>query len=305
MVIIPDGELILIPFESLIKHRIDSSDLIVSYGELDYLIKSNAISYLYSSNQLLNSTQITKNKINYAGFAPDYYNTGVHTRQQDSIGTSFQALPGAVDEVQAIRKYFRGRSYIGREASKERFFKESAKNEIVHLAMHTFLNDEEPMNSQLIFTQGNDPEKQLHAYEVYAQKLAASLIVLSACNTGTGEIVRGEGVFNIARAFIQAGVKDIILTQWSVADHSSALLMNRFYYYLSEGLEVDMALQNAKIDFLTSGDPVKAHPFYWAGYVTIGNPVSFASGSRKWFIILLSGLVVVIFGLFWIKQRLF
>jgi len=303
LIIVPDGELILIPYESLLKQNIDTLNLKISYSELDYLIKTNAISYLYSSNQLLDDTNIRKNKVRYAGFAPDYKDSEINTTKKNSIDSPFPNLPGAVEEVQSISKYFKGRSFLGKEASKERFFKEGIRNEIVHLAMHTIINAEEPMSSQLVFTTEDDPEKQLYAYEVYAQKLTASLIVLSACNTGVGEIVRGEGVFNIARAFIQAGVKDIILTQWSVADQSSAFLMNRFYYYLSEGFEVDVALQHAKIDFLKNGDPVKAHPFYWAGYVAIGNPISYTYTNRKWIIIF--SVIILMCGVFWIKLKLY
>jgi len=99
-------------------------------------------------------------------------------------------------------------------------------------------------------------------------------MVLSACNTGIGEIVKGEGVFNIARAFFKAGVDNIVLTQWSVADHSSVNLMNGFYYYLSKGYDVDIALQKAKIDFLMKGDPIKTQPFYWAPFICYGEPTA-------------------------------
>jgi CHAT domain-containing protein len=98
-------------------------------------------------------------------------------------------------------------------------------------------------------------------------------VVLSACNTGVGLMAAGEGVFSIARAFLLSGVKNVIFTQWSVADKSSAKLMHFFYRYLSEGYPTDISLQKAKIDFIRTTDPVKSHPYYWGGYIQMGNPM--------------------------------
>lgn len=303
LIIIPDGELISLPFESLVKPNKDILIETMTFKDLDYLIKSNSISYLYSASQLIDNTEIKRRKVRYAGFAPNYGGINYKINRMDSVHFSLLDLPGAVEEVKSIKNYFKGKVYIGDAASKKKFFRESAKSDIVHLAMHTLLDHEEPMNSQLIFSPESGSEKQLHAYEVYARKITASMMVLSACNTGAGEVVRGEGVFNIARAFIQAGVKNILITQWSVADHSSSYLMGRFYYYLSEGDAVDIALQSAKIDFLTKGDPVKAHPFFWAGYVSIGNPISYNSRNFAWVIYILLATIIV-FGMLWRKRKL-
>jgi CHAT domain-containing protein len=141
------------------------------------------------------------------------------------------------------------------------------------------------MNSELVIS--TNPKRfapQLRAYEVYSRKNSTSLVVLSACNTGAGELARGEGVFNIARAFLLAGVHNVVLTQWPVADQSSATLMDRYYYYLSEGYATDIALQRSKIDFLTFGDPVKGHPYYWTAYVNVGNPFEFPVRRSYWYL---------------------
>ncbi len=294
LIIIPDGELILIPFESLVKEDSDDQNKAMSFKDLDYLIKSNPICYLYSASQLLDDTKIRNRKITYAGFAPDYSKGNLVQRGTESSQKVLRYLPGAIEEVLSVKQYFKGKAFIGEKASKKRFFKESKKNDIIHLAMHTFLDTEEPMNSELIFSSDYKPEKQLHAYEVYAQELTAKLIVLSACNTGTGEVVKGEGVFNLARAFIQAGVKNVVITQWSVADQSSVNLMERFYYYLSEGHPVDIALQRSKIDFLMRGDPVKTQPFFWAPFVCYGNPISMPKRNHTWPIAIGSILGIVL-----------
>jgi CHAT domain-containing protein len=125
---------------------------------------------------------------------------------------------------------------------------------------------------------------QLRAYEVYAKRNSSSLVVLSACNTGAGKLSGGEGVFSIARAFLLAGVRNVVLTHWPVSDRSSADLMDRYYYYLSQGYATDIALQRSKTDYLTYGDPVKAHPYYWAGYVNVGNPFEFPNRKNFWYL---------------------
>jgi CHAT domain-containing protein len=304
LVIVPDGVLTLIPFESLVRPGTDTLPRVSSFANLDYLIRRNPVSYLYSANQLLDKKETGRKRIRFAAFAPDYGQLKCGDPAQDTNGFMLRNLPGAIDEVLAIEKYYMGKAYVGKTATKARFFREAKKKDMIHLAMHAILDNEEPMNSELVFSAENDPRKQLHPYEVYAEKMSASMMVLSACNTGAGEVVKGEGVINIARAFLQAGINNVILTQWSVADHSGADLMDRYYYYLSEGHPVDIALQKAKVDFLTKGDPVKAHPYYWAGYVGVGNPVTYISGSNRWIIcVFLLAVVLVIFYLL-IRRKL-
>jgi CHAT domain-containing protein len=97
------------------------------------------------------------------------------------------------------------------------------------------------------------------------------MTVLSACNTGTGRLQKGEGVMSLARAFLYAGCPAIVMTLWSVEDESSANLMIDFYKNLLSGYSKDEALRKAKIKHIRLADPLKAHPYYWLGYVSIGD----------------------------------
>ncbi len=304
LIIVPDGELSLIPFETLVTENIDSVDLRYTYSNLPYLIFKNPVSYLYSASQLTEKPEINKNRITYSGFAPDYSSVKINGSASDSLCNSIDILPGAYEEVVSAKKYFRGNYFSGSDANKNNFFRSSLKSDIIHLAMHTVIDNEEPMNSKLLFSPDYDKdEEQLHAYEVYSRKIKASMVVLSACNTGSGKVSKGEGVISIARAFLLAGVKNIIITQWSIADKSSVKIMDCYYYHLSKGDPVDVALQKSKINFLTKGDPVKAHPYYWAGFVSVGNSVSYISRRNTWLIYIFFALVIV-FGVFWIKRKL-
>ncbi len=297
LIIVPDEELSLIPFETLIVKPPDSLTH-TAYRNLPYLIMNNPISYIYSASQLNTRGRTRLRGIDYAGFAPDYSNTDMDMNNGSFI--PLQSLPGAKNEILSAKKYFRGRIYTDGDVSKARYFKECQRRKIIHLAMHAVLDSIEPMNSWFLFSsQKSNGEGQLHAYEIYAKKIVSSLVLLSACNTGMGKVNRGEGVFSIARAYLLAGVKNVIYTQWSIADRSSAQLMDRFYYYLSQGIPTDVALQKAKVDFILKGDPVKAFPFYWAAYVMTGYPIEVHSQRRIYLGLGISIFVILMALLIW------
>jgi CHAT domain-containing protein len=99
----------------------------------------------------------------------------------------------------------------------------------------------------------------------------ARLAVLSACKTGYGKIVKGEGMQCLARGFMYAGCPSLIMTMWEINDKSGSGLMKNFYEYLSKGKAKDEALQQSKLDYLKNADNIKSNPYYWAGYINFGN----------------------------------
>ena len=263
LIIIPDREMNLIPVETLIESN-EGISISGGYGSLPYLVKSNPVTTLYTVNQLFEKRSRLTNRSRFIGFAPDY-----------SIVTdsSITLLPGAKDEVNLLDYYFKGTGYYGTEASKQNFLEESYKYDIVHLAMHTKINDYNPRHSQLLLTGKQAGKDSLTIFEVYGMKFKTKLMVLSGCNTGSGELNRGEGVMSLARSFFYAGVDNIILTKWAVADKSSSKLMRHFYKHLKDGHATDKSLQMAKLNYLQQEDPVKLHPYYWSGYISVGKPV--------------------------------
>jgi CHAT domain-containing protein len=290
LIIIPDRELNTIPFETLIHPSFDYKEKYL-FTNIPYLIRRNSICYMYSSSLLQDSTLSTFKNAKYAGFAPDY---SVKNFKLKGDSSSLEVLPGAIDELKAARKYFRGRVFSGNKATKENFFSSMAGYDIVHIAMHTIIDENEPMNSEMIFSgQKSNDEGQLHAYEVYSHENNVKMAVLSSCNTGKGIVRAGEGIINIARAFFLAGVHNVILTQWSVSDKSSAELMKGFYKNLSAGDPTDIAMQKAKIDFLRKGDPVKMHPYYWSGYITYGTCTFVGKGNTARLILIILAVIVV------------
>ena len=299
LIIIPDRELNTIPFGTLIESDFKLKDN-YSLANIPYLICKNPVSYLYSSSMILNQFNTTILNAKFAGFAPDYeINNNPNRKTKDQ---SLERLPGARDELLAARKYFRGKIFIGKYATKQNFFSTLSKYDIMHLAMHTSIDLNEPMNSELIFSsQMSDKNGELKAYEVYSHENNVKMAVLSSCNTGTGKVRVGEGIFNIARAFFLAGVHNVILTQWSVSDRSSAEIMKSFYKNLHNKYPTDIALQKAKIDFLKKGDPVKMHPYYWSGYLCYGT-CNFVSDNRRLYLVIILSVIVFIAGLIIIRK---
>ncbi|MEZ5195459.1 MAG: CHAT domain-containing protein [Bacteroidales bacterium] len=212
-------------------------------------------------------------------------------------GNEYASLKGAEQEVKSIIQLMSGQLYTDSLAT-ERNFKEHAANfKILHVATHGILNDHDPMSSRLVFYQDNDTveDGNLYAYEIYNMQLNADLAVLSACNTGSGKLQEGEGIMNLARGFLYAGVPGIVMSLWSVNDLSSAEIMKGFYSYLKSGLSKSEALQKAKKDYIVNVDNLTANPYYWAGFVIIGNQheISFKPNTSL-SIVFLSSLVVAV-----------
>jgi len=256
--IIPDAELNYIPFDVLFYEKPDITANL-NFSNLPYLIKQKAIGYAYSANLWLDNltSEPLKNPIAYGGYASKH---GFEEEDTD--------LPIAREQVQSIAELFKGKSYLADTATKSAFLEDDNAYNILHFAMHGKVNDTLPLNSHLVFTK-TDSLNKLYAADLYNTKLQTDLAVLGACNTGTGKVQKGEGVMSLSRAFTYAGCPSLVMSLWSIPDVSSAEVLDGFFNNLKNGLTKDVALQQAKLNFLTSSE--KSHPLYWAGLVAVGN----------------------------------
>ena len=182
-------------------------------------------------------------------------------------------IPGVIDEVNAIKNLIPSEVYIGKDATETNFRNIAENYDILHLAMHTVIDNENPMFSKLIFTFGQDTinDGLLNTFEIFSLKLKARLVVLSACSTGEGNYNQGEGVMSLARSFAYAGSPSILMTLWEVEDKSGIKLMKDFYASLIKGMTKPEALRNAKIKFIKGARPENSHPFFWSAYIALGN----------------------------------
>lgn len=147
-----------------------------------------------------------------------------------------------------------------------------ADSRILHFATHAEIDEEHPDLSSLVLSlvdaEGQPREGHLRAYEIRDLDLSADLVVLSACSTGVGRELRGEGPLALSRAFLEAGAARVVVSLWDVEDEATAELMRRFYRHYFDGVPPAQALRQAQLAM--SREPRWAAPYYWAGFVLQG-----------------------------------
>ncbi|MCX6270135.1 MAG: CHAT domain-containing protein [Bacteroidetes bacterium] len=293
LIIIPDEMLASLPFEILLTDKPDPSS---EFGNLPYLIKSQAIGYAYSANLLFfTPSRALTTRPRLAAFSPTYTSA---SRGNTNLPV-LKPLPYANEEARMAATFFKGMVYSGEEATEGTFKKVASRFDVLHLAMHAIVDNDDPMFSKLAFTRSDKGKDDgfLNTYELFNMKLRARMAVLSACNTGAGMLQKGEGVMSLARGFYYAGCPDVVMTLWPVEDRISTQLINDFYYNLSKGMNKIEALRQAKLNLINSSDPLRAHPYFWAGYVNIGDISPIIDTNQKkptkyWWAIILGAVLI-------------
>jgi CHAT domain-containing protein len=280
LIIVPDGSLSYLPFETLIKSM--PKDMPATYYKaLRYLLYDYNVSYAYSSTLYCQVNNEKKERQNnkLLAFAPEYsesfnpndYLEEFVTRQK--FRRELFPIPGVIDEVNGIKSLLPSDVYMGSEATESKF-KEIVKNyDILHLAMHAVIDNSSPLYSKLVFSPSMDTLEDglLNTHEIFGLQMNARMVVLSACNTGEGDYNNGEGVMSLARGFVYAGSPSLVMTMWEVEDKSGSTMMKRFYENLLNGQSKAEALRNAKISYLQNARPESIHPFFWSSFVVMGN----------------------------------
>lgn len=287
LLIIPDGPLHYLPFESLITNLpADSENL--RPRDLSYLITSYAINYASSVGLLeLQQQSETDYSKAFLGIAPTFnhvspsnqrvlypdYNRPVspllfNKREVQKLEKLYNQREGLLSFLRSAKN--NGDTVIGEDATETRF-KEINLNKyrVIHLATHAFLNEEHPEQSGILFSAPDDREDgTLHAAEIYHLNLSAELVALSACNTGTGTLAKGEGIMGLSRAFQYAGAQNLLISLWEVDDRSTEQLMINFYKQKEQKKHPAEALRQAKLSMINNSQ--YKHPKYWAPFIYLG-----------------------------------
>ena len=184
-----------------------------------------------------------------------------------------EPLPDAEKEILKIGAFY-GKSqsnlFIGKKATEEIFKSQAANFRVLHFATHAIADNENPMYSFLVLSQGAGAKDDgiLEAWEIMQLNLKADLAVLSACETGRGRLGEGEGIIGLSWAFFVAGIPATIVSQWNVESQSTSDLMVEFHRRLRQDPSKAKALQTATISLLKNRRTT--HPYFWAGFVLIG-----------------------------------
>lgn len=283
LIVVPDGKLHLLPFDSL------------TGPDRKYLVYSHLVTYAPSATVLYllrTSRSAAQASLPFLGVGDVAYdedgtlisqNTGNPAVRSsrglyDLTGTQFPRLPATRQEVLTSGQKFGEDSTVllGSEATEAAFKSQPLDRfRILHLAVHGVSSSEFPQRAALVLgtdTQANE-DGLLQAREIAALPLNADLVILSACDTGAGRLQGAEGIANLVRSFFFAGARSVLASLWSADDIATAALIKQFYAHLGEDQDKASALRQAKIDLLKKyGD--EALPYYWAGFTLQGEGAS-------------------------------
>ncbi|WP_293079647.1 tetratricopeptide repeat protein [Okeania sp. SIO3B5] len=196
---------------------------------------------------------------------------------EDFIGSSFNRLEATRQEAEAILALVPDnlkQLSLDFDANRETAINlDLSQYQIVHLATHGLLNESQPELSGLVLSLYDETGKGkpgfLQLNDIFNLEMPAELVVLSACKTGIGEEIRGEGLVTLTRGFMYAGAKRVVVSLWSVEDNSTSKLMQNYYQKILEtGKNPVEAMRETQLEMLSS-DNWKA-PYYWAPFVVQG-----------------------------------
>jgi CHAT domain-containing protein len=166
-------------------------------------------------------------------------------------------------------------AFTGAAATREQFLSQPVSEyKIIHFATHGLIDEAHPQLSGIVLSQftetGETRNGVLRLQDIYGLNLAADLVVLSACETGIGKEVKGEGLASLNNAFMQVGAKSVLSSLWKVDDYATVELMKHFYKSLADGdLSAAQALRQAQIKLREN--PRYQSPFFWAAFNVQGN----------------------------------
>ncbi len=199
--------------------------------------------------------------------------------------------------MQHLARYFSTKVLLGDEASAEALYRLSPQAQILHLATHGVLDDNEPLASGLYLAKDSASGGVGHfltAADIYALHLRSDITVLSACHTAAGRLSAGEGLLSLARAFSYAGSRSVVASRWLANDRSTARINNHFYAHLKSGATKAEALRLAKLAYLDEADALTAQPYYWAGLQLSGDEGPLlGKASRRWMFFVAMAVVVL------------
>ena len=308
IIFVPDDILNLLPFETLIS---DS-------GTTRWLVQDHPIAYVPSLSSLreLNrrkSASRMRPHKDLLAFGDPFYGANEEDRRNTSpdifqdfysnSAVNFFRLKYSGLEIQKIEAAFkpsRTDTFQRQEATEDRLKAEPLTDyRIIHFATHGLIDDKKPARSSIILALDQNPGEDgfLQMREIFNLRMNADLVTLSACQTGLGQFIRGEGIEGLSRAFFYAGASSVLMSLWAVNDEATYQLMERFYRHLMGSETPAIALRRAKLEMIGSG--VLSHPYYWAGFIVNGksDTVIFPRTLRRWIILvssLCAGIMILV-----------
>lgn len=278
-IVIPDGIICQLPLESL------------PIGDNPIgMLEAVALSYEFSTRSMVQRSK-GPGKQNYEvlSFAP------FALASKSMHGTGWQQLPASLKEVEESA----GPIYSGPDATRTNFLNQLNKFPVVHLATHALADVANPAGSFIAFYEGevDTLETRIYLEELYGLRMdSTKLVIISACETGEGQIASGEGALSLSRGFAYAGAASSVSSLWNADDRSTAFILARFHHYLRKGYSKPGALQQARLDYIASSDIART-PNYWSNLIIIGDPSPLCTGRSKYFwLFIIAGIYILLAG---------
>ncbi|MCH2192643.1 CHAT domain-containing tetratricopeptide repeat protein [Kordia sp.] len=306
LIIIPDESLWHLQFDLLLTGKNENKEK-PAYLLHDYAISyANSASLLFNESEPMQTSNFANECVAFSFTSTDTILAQSNTIRLADLRNSQIDLPGTRKEIKEISTILDGTYFYGNIANEMNFKKYANTSRVLHLALHGDIDNNNPENLKIYFSKGSPKDDdQLFSHELYSMHIPADLVVLSACNTGNGQVSRAEGIQSLGNAFQYAGTKSLLLSSWEISDKTTPEIMRQFYKNLKEGMPKHKALQSAKIDFLETSDTFSAMPFYWGSFYILGNtaPIPFATANYTIWSIGLTIFVVILLIFIMVKRR--
>ncbi len=309
LIFVPDDVLYFLPFEALLTTQ-DSREWLIKHYNIGYVPSLSSLREIIDRKKA--ASQKAKKDILAVGdpiFGANEIemptassNSALQDNSSDS-DYKFTRLKYSGVEIEKIASLFKSNKAdtLKRGQASERNVKgkDLSDYRIIHFATHAIIDDKKPGRSAIVLSLGQNYRDDgfLQMREVFNLRLNADLVTLSACQTGLGQLIKGEGIEGLNRAFFYAGASSVMLSLWAINDQSSYQLLERFYFHLRSSEPIMNALRRAKLEMIESR--VLAHPYYWGGFIITGetNRIVFAHRMNKWILVtasLCAGLALLI-----------
>lgn len=305
LIIIPDGNLHLIPFEALVTDLIQQP----TFRNIKYLLRKTPLRLLLNARSILTPNSSGKIfNLDAAIVAPRFNDI---TRKNLNLSyNQISNLPGAQTEVQTVLNAYPSASY-------NPYLNEEDFNELVqlnprilHIATHAIIDSVDPMSNKILLFQQDSSslsDNYLHLFELKNKKIITDLVILNTCNSGRGQWLTGEGLSSLSIAFKYAGSTNVISTLWSIPDLHTSDLMKSYYSNISKDAGKNNALRNSKINYIENQLNKYTHPYYWAGLIYYGDNESLATNNnapfpKTTYYMLTMILLIIITAIFYIKK---
>jgi CHAT domain-containing protein len=321
LIIVPDGALCYLPFETLQNANQAGSPFLLENFAISYVPSATVLAQLQTSD-IAEPMPYRENLLMLAHptIAPSLQNQNGEPRDYarllyDEEGLEISPLPFSADEAGKVEFYAGARSRVFTDGqASEHWIKTNRLDgfRVIHFATHGLVSQRHPLRSALVLAsvEGDGEDGFLQAREILQLKLKSDLVVLSACQTARGQILAGEGAQGLAQAFLNAGAQSVVASLWNVNDQRAALFMEAFYRHLAKGQNKVEALRSAKLDMFKT--PATSSPRYWAPFILIGEaeksitlmPPSLWAQYGKWLVAPVIALTAV-FAFLVFRKRVF